>query len=60
MNPQKERIWELDAFRGLCLLGMIAVQAEAPEGVQLPDAFFSRVHSIPPGIQGSVKRLHAN
>ena len=25
MNEKKERIWELDALRGLCLLGMIAV-----------------------------------
>lgn len=25
MNGKKERIWELDALRGLCLLGMIAV-----------------------------------
>lgn len=25
MTPQKQRIWELDALRGICILGMIAV-----------------------------------
>lgn len=25
MNPPRERIWELDAFRGLCILGMVGV-----------------------------------
>lgn len=25
MNPQKQRVWELDALRGICILGMILV-----------------------------------
>ena len=25
MTPQKNRIWELDALRGICILGMMVV-----------------------------------